>query len=201
MKIKFRWLQALLVTFLAVLCLTSCKDEKVELVDTFYQCTTVRTKCADGVNYNHTIETYELELYSDSTYVITYAQTNAFTSLDMTYGRIIKSSGTYTISNESEETNTYELAMPTHVTLAAHSRSNIHTYADSANWNEGNAAEGIDPGLNYKLYDYAQLETYETADEFIAHFGKKYTVVTNNSLDSMVVTVVDGSQVEIPLLG
>lgn len=187
---------------LTPLVLTSCGKDSAKLTDTLYRSENVRITCADGTNKNHTANTYKLELYSDNTYVMTYTQTNAVTMLDLTYGRVITSYGIYSVESNENETSTYNLQDPTRVTLAAFSRNNVHTYADTSSWNNGNEAEGIPQGVSYKLYDYGSLEVYETVEQFMAVYAKKYSVKANTNTKNMTEVVVVGStQVEIPLIG
>ena len=155
-------------------------------------------------NYDNTVgtgisESYKLELYSDGTYQLTYRQTwDMGASLSLTYGRDVTSYGDYTVTAEDTELQqlSVHLNMPERMQLVAFHRQKTIITADTAMWPEANEAEGIEGGISYTLMERAETETWATAEEFIAAYGREYDMVCDDAAGGLQVTVI-GTQIPV----
>lgn len=144
-----------------------------------------------GVSYS-----YKLELFDNGTYEMTYDYDWSISAVALTYGRNVTSYGTYTVEAEDAELNTknVKLAAPTRIQLCVHHRNGVLLTVDTDAWPAGDPDNGIAAGIEYSINERAETETWETVDEFIAAYGKEYTVEIDTSKGAMVVTVV-GEQI------
>lgn len=161
----------------------ACSDSsEASLVGLYYKDGTVNTGSG---------ESYTLEVYDDGTYELTYRQTWYLgESLALTYGRLVTSYGTYEVTAEDATagTTTYHLAMPDRIQLIAYHRLSTLVIVDTADWPDG--------GINYTLYERAETEIWETADEFIAAYGREYDMVWDSIGYALTVNVV-GDQIPV----
>lgn len=153
--------------------------------------------CKDTTMNAGNSESYKLELYSDGTYQLTYRQWFAIgPNLGLTYGRDVTSYGDYTVTAEDTEMSqtTVHLNMPERMQLVAFHRKATLVTVDTSAWPEANEAEGIEGGISYTLFERAETETWATAEEFIAAYGKEYDMVCDDAAGGLQVTVV-GTQI------
>ena len=140
----------------------------------------------DGVYYKDghmntgNSESYMVELYSDGTYELLYEQYwHLGADLGLTYGRFVKSYGTYEVTESDEEaqTETVHLNAPDRMSLVAFHRQGTLVAVDTSAWPQGDEANGVAPGIKYTLYERAgDEEVWETAEDFIAAYGREYTM-------------------------
>lgn len=151
----------------------------------------------DGHNGTGVSESYRLELYDDGTYQMLYMQEwDMGAGLTLAYGRLVTSYGTYDVTAEDTELQekTVHLNMPDRMQLVAYHRQSINVAVDTALWPEGDEANGVAPGFSYTLMERAETEVWETAEDFIAAYGREYDVVCSDTDNSAVVTV-NGEQI------
>lgn len=149
----------------------------------------------DGTVNTGAGESYLLELYSDGTYELTYRQSwHLGPDLGLTYGRFVKSYGEYDVTSEDAELQTSEvhLNVPDRMELVAFHRGATLVTADTSIWPEGDEASGVAPGISYTLYERAETETWETAEDFIAAYGKEYDMTCDGTNGSMIVELSSG---------
>ena len=155
--------------------------------------------CKDATINSGSSESYKLELYNDGTYRLTYRQWFALgPSLGLTYGRDVTSYGDYTVTAEDAEMSqtTVHLNMPERMQLVAFHRNATLVTADTSAWPEANEAEGIEGGISYTLMERAETETWATAEEFIAAYGREYDMVCDDAAGGLQVTVI-GTQIPV----
>ncbi len=178
-------LAACLVVIAAVITATAAAcsgSSQATLVGLYYKDGTVNTGSG---------ESYTLEVYDDGTYELTYRQSwHLGESLSLTYGRLVTSYGTYEVTAEDETagTTTYHLAAPDRMQLIAYHRLSTLIIVDTADWPED--------GITYTLYERAETEIWETADEFIAAYGREYDM-TWDSIGYVLNVSVVGEQIPV----
>ena len=149
----------------------------------------------DGTVNTGTGESYLLELYSDGTYELSYRQSwHIGPDLGLTYGRWVTSYGAYEVTSEDTEMQTMNvhLSVPDRMTLVAFHRGATLVTADTSIWPAGDEANGVEPGISYTLYERAETETWATAEEFIAAYGKEYDMTCDGTSGAMVVELSSG---------
>lgn len=144
--------------------------------------------------------TYKLEVFSDGTYELNYETMWAIPVVDLVYGRDLTSYGTYTVdeSNTEEGTAVYVLEMPDRIQFIGNERGAITADIDTARWPQGDEAEGIAPGFTYTLNARAETEVWETADQFIAAYGRAYKItcdLTSGTITKVEITSHNGEQI------
>lgn len=157
-------------------------DSEASLVGLYYKDGTVNTGSG---------ESYTLEIYDDGTYELTYRQSWYLgENLSLTYGRLVTSYGSYEVTAEDETagTTSYHLSAPERMQLIAHHRLSTLVTVDTADWPEG--------GITYTLYERAETEIWETADEFISAYGREYDMVWDSIGNVLTVSVV-GEQIPV----
>lgn len=150
---------------------------------------------------NGTSEHYKLELFEDGTYEMTYFHRWVFNGLGLTYGRDVVSYGEYTVTATDEDlgTQTVELGTPTRIQMCAFHRNGTLVTVDTANWPEVDAdGDGAADPVEYTLYERADTESWESAEAFLAAYGRTYTAECDTVKGSLTVTV-NGEQ--IPAMG
>lgn len=140
---------------------------------------------------------YKLEVFSDGTYELNYETMWALPVVTLVYGRELTSYGKYTDvtpSDAEEGIAVYKLELPTRMTMIHESRSSVTLAVDTARWPQGDPANDVAPGITYTLNERAETETWETAESFIAAYGRAYTVTCDTTNGSMKVQV-EGEQI------
>lgn len=156
--------------------------------------------------HNHTdmtnpvSDTYKLEVFSDGTYILNYESLWALPVVTLVYGRDLTSYGTYTVdeSNTEEGAVVYILEMPTRMSLIHMDRSATSLVVDTDRWPEGDPVEGTPAGITYTLNARAETETWETADAFIAAYGRTYKMTcdtTTGAITDIEITNHNGEQI------
>jgi hypothetical protein len=90
------------------------------------------------------------------------------------------------------------LDLPTRIQLCVFHRDGTLLTVDTENWPAGDEANDVAAGIEYTLMERADTETWETAEAFLAAYGRAYTVECDTVKGGMTVTVT-GEQ--IPLTG
>lgn len=98
------------------------------------------------------------------------------------------------------QTLNVHLSMPDRMALVANHRLATLVAVDTAAWPAGDEANGVAPGISYTLYERAETETWETAEEFIAAYGKEYDMQCDGTNGSMIVSLSSG-YTQIPVDG
>ena len=82
--------------------------------------------------------------------------------------------------------------VPDRRTLVASHRGATLITADTSIWPAGDEANGVEPGISYTLYERAETETWATAEEFIAAYGKEYDMTCDGTSGAMIVELSSG---------
>ena len=155
----------------------------------------------DGHMNTGNSESYMVELYEDGTYELLYEHYwHLNGDLSLTYGRFVKSYGTYDVVAEDADamTKTVHLNMPDRMSLVAFHRQVTLVTVDTAAWPEGDEANGVEPGIKYTLYERADEEIWKTAEEFIAAYGREYDLELDDIKGSIVTVTLPEGVEQIP---
>ena len=180
----------LATTGVAMVSMSGC-GAKTEAVYAYYAYQN-HADAANPVQY-----AYKLEVMSDGTYVMNYETMWGIPFVTLVYGRDITSYGKLTdvtTADAEEGVKVYKLEMPTRMVLIAEERSAITVNVDTDNWPAGDVENDIPAGITYTLNARAETEIWETAEDFIAAYGREYTVTCDTTTGSMTVEVV-GTQI------
>lgn len=146
--------------------------------------------------------TYKLEVFSDSTYEMRFEGVWAIPFTKYVTSKTVIAYGSYTVGETSETEITYNLAMPSRLqffSLQASNGNTVTACVDTQSWPMGDPDNDIPAGFSYQANQRADIEEYETADQFLKSYGREYTIVCNTTTKWMNVEVTshDGKQVEI----
>lgn len=192
-----------LLSALSCVAFAGCSSRAAKTTGLYFEDNIALTGSPDDGATKNPSSFYRLELFDDGTYELSFTHwwvlgyKEAMTPgkpLELTYGRNVVSYGEYTqdSADEAAGTITVSLALPTRVQMVAFFRDNELVAVDSDNWPMGNEAEGIQPGISYKLQSSADAESWETAEEFVKGYGKEYTAVCTGTTGQMDIELKDG---------
>lgn len=183
--------------------LTSCGAGQAKLVGTYqteHIATLAQGESQDGSDGDNWQTMMNAKLYADKTYEFQFYYTFGVFNFPFNYGRNITSWGKYTIESEDADlgTKVIKLEMPTAVELVVTHRNATKIIIDSTNWPQVDADEdgNIDP-VEYVLMERASTETWENAADFVASYGRAYTLDVNSVGEITKVTIDshDGKQI------
>lgn len=146
-------------------------------------------------------ELYHLEVFEDKTYTLEYNYTFAVSGMGINYGRNVRSAGKYTVKAEDAEagTKTFSLEMPTSIVMTATHRNGTKVVIDSNNWNtKDEDGDGKADPIEYVLMERAETETWESAADFIASYGRTYEMEVSDAgaITKTTITNFGGKQIE-----